>query len=187
MGHITSYLIGGLAAVTSWSMVAPGDPGSTPQPLSAAFHSPASTDAAGSAVNRAAKGDRLGPIQPGEKQAVATIEVVGVNDATIIYRDRNGNMLYRTDPMNNVTVIAKGVKLPDITVRQTNQSAVTPMPVEVPGKSGNKSGTESGDKTRMPVGCESPVSPYVSPELSHLTGRCISQASPSIQVASAIN
>lgn len=180
MGHITSYMLGGLAAVASWSMVAPGDSGSGPSPISAAFHSPASSAAAGSPVNRTAKGDRLAPVRPGEKQTVATIEVVGVNDAAIIYRDRHGNMLYRTDPLNNVTVIAKGVKLPEVTVRQNAGSSTTPVPIEVPGN-------KPSGKTKLPVGCESAVSPIVSPQLSHLMGRCISQIPQPFMVASAIN
>lgn len=175
MGQITSYLLGGLAAVASWSMVAPGD-GSTPSPLSTAFQNPAATAASGPVVNRAAKGDRVAPVQPGEKQTVATIEVVGVRDAAIIYRDRDGNILYRTDPMNNVTVIAKGVKLPDVTVRQDARSSITPVPVNVPAK---------GEKTKMPIGCESVASPIASPHLSHLTGRCISQLSVPVKLAAA--
>lgn len=179
MGHITSYLLGGLAAVASWSMVAPIDPGSGSSPISAAFHYPASLDGSGAVINRAAKGDRLAPIRPGEKQTVASIEVVGVSNAAIIYRDREGNMLYRTDPLNNVTVIAKGVKLPEVTVRQDARSSITSVPIDVPGK--------ADEKTKMPIGCEAAVSPIVSPHLSHLTGRCISQVAPPFAVAAAID
>lgn len=177
MGHITSYMLGGLAAVASWSMVAPPDSGSGIPAISSAFqfahqHSDA-------AINRAAKGDRLAPPRAGVQKTVTSIEVVGVHDAAIIYRDREGNVLYRTDPVSNVTVIAKGVKLPDITVRRDLGSSTRPMPVEVPDK--------TGDKSVMPIGCEPAVSPIASPRLSHLTGRCISEGERTVDVATATN
>ena len=178
MGHITSYLLGGLAAVTSWSMVAP-DQGFGPSPMSAAFYYPTSPERADAPINRAAKGDRLAPVLPGDKQAVASIEVVGVHDAAITYRDRDGNVLYRTDPLNNVTVIAKGVKLPEVTVRQDATSSVTPVPIDVPAK--------TSEKTKMPVGCEPSVSAIASPHLSQLAGRCISQLTAPFAVVAAIN
>jgi hypothetical protein len=179
MGHITSYLLGGLAAVASWSMVAPAEPGSGPSSLAAAFQYPATLGGSEGGFNRAAKGDRLAPARPGQPQTVATIEVVGVSDAAIIYRDRAGNLLYRTDPLNNVTVVAKGIKLPEVTVRQDALSTVRPVPIDV-GNSGGKTGDKTGAKTKMLVGCEPAASPIASPHLSHLTGHCISQLTPSV-------
>lgn len=174
MGHITSYMIGGFAAVASWSMVAPPDGNQIPS-ISAAFHSGEAAALPEPAINRAAKGDRLAPPRPMAQTPVASIEVVGVRDAAIIYRDRDGNVLYRTDPVSNVTVITKGVKLPDVTVRQDSHSATRTVPVQVPDRSDGKSS--------MPVGCEPAVSPIASPHLSHLPTRCISQGEQAITVA----
>jgi hypothetical protein len=175
MGFITSYMIGGLAAVVAWSMVAPVDAGLPGLP--AAFRSSDATGGMGTSVNRAAKSDRLASAaaRAGEKKPVTAIEVVGIHDAAIVYRDRDGRVLYRTDPLSNVTVIAKGLKLPDITVRQDAGSATTLVPVHVPDK--------SGELPKMPIGCEPAASPIASPDLSHLTGRCISQAHRPIAVA----
>ncbi len=177
MGHITSYMLGGLAAVASWSIVAPPDSTGGIPSISAAFQS--ADQRSDAAINRAAKGDRLAPPRAGVQTTVATIEVVGVHDAAIVYRDRAGNVLYRTDPVSNVTVIAKGVKLPDITVRRDLGSSIRPLPIEVPDK--------TSEKSPMPIGCEPAVSPIASPSLSHLTGRCISAGERAVEVATAAN
>lgn len=180
MGFITSYLLGGVAALAAWSMVAPADSGVGPASIVTAFQSPGVMGRAGNGVNRADKGDRLATMasQPSEKKPVASIEVVGVQDAAIIYRDRDGNVLYRTDPLTNTTVVAKGVRLPEITVRQDANSATTAVPVDVRVKE-----SEHHD---MPIGCEPAASPIASPHLSHLTGHCISLAEP-LTVLAAIN
>jgi hypothetical protein len=170
MGYVTSYLLGGFAAVASWTMVAPSDP-VTPS-FADMFRS---ADQRGSeTVVRTAKGDRLAASDQtlpdtGVKRIVTSIEVVGVDDAAIVYRDREGNILYRTDPLRNVTVIAKGVKLPEVTVRQGERSPATPTPVTVPVGS---------QPSPLPIGCEPPASPIASPQLSQLTGRCLASLEP---------
>ena len=156
MGHVTSCLMGGFAAVASWAMVAPSD---TAPNFADAFRTTAVSEPAG--VLRSTKGDRLTPASAQRalpdsdiKRVVTSIEVVGVADAAIVYRDRDGNILYRTDPVRNVTVVAKGVKLPDVTVRQEAQSETVPVPVSVP---------EADKPAKMPIGCEPPASPIASP------------------------
>jgi len=167
MGHVTSYLLGGFAAVTSWAMVAPGDY-SAPS-FADIFRAPDRT--VSETVLRTAKGDRLTPAasqqalpDAGVKRIVTMIEVVGVDDTSILYRDRDGNILYRTDPVRNVTVIAKGVKLPEVTVRQGDRSPTTPVPMTVP---------DAGKPAKLPIGCEPAASPIAAPQLSHLSGLCL--------------
>jgi hypothetical protein len=170
MGNVTSCLLGGFAAVASWTMVAPSD---SPAPTFAdIFHASGRTET----VMRAAKGDRLAPAvsqrelpDVGVKRIVTSIEVVGVDDAAIVYRDRDGNILYRTDPVRNVTMIAKGVKLPEVTVRQGDRSTTTPVPVTVP---------DAAAPAKLPIGCEPPASPIAAPQLSHLTSRCLASLEP---------
>lgn len=176
MGHVTSYLLGGFAAVASWTMVAPADSGGPS--LGDMFR--ASPLDQGASVVRTTKTDRLmlktspSATPADQHKTVTAIEVVGVNDAAIVYRDRDGNILYRTDPVKNVTVIAKGTKLPEVTVRQDARSSTRPVPVHVPDEA--KSG-------KMPIGCEPAASPIASPELSHLTGRCLAQAEVPVALA----
>jgi hypothetical protein len=170
MGHVTSCLLGGFAAVASWAMVAPSNP-SVPN-FADAFR--ASGDRTADTVVRSSKGDRWATAAAQKslpdtdiKRIVTSIEVVGVDDTAIVYRDRDGNVLYRTDPVRNVTVIAKGVKLPEVTVRQDGRSATTPVPVNVP---------EADKPTKLPIGCEPAASPIAAPEMARLTGRCLAQA-----------
>jgi hypothetical protein len=158
MFHITSSLIGGLAAVTAWALVAPSFDPAIKASIAADTHE---------RVNRAAKADRI--VAPrtniGGARTVATVEVVGVHDAAIVYRDRDGRVLFQTDPVSNVTVISKGFLLPQLTVRETPHS--TPAPIEVP--------RNLDAAPTMPIGCEPVASPIAEPSLSRVTGRCLSQ------------
>src|SRR5690242_9749973 len=155
MFHITSSLFGGLAAVATWALVAP------------APHGIAQGTVGEIAVNRAAKSDRMAPprLHRGAESTVSTVEVIGIRDATIVYRDRDGRVLFQTDPLSNVTVISRGFVLPQLTVRETSRSPAAP--VEAPRQT---------HQTRpvIPVGCEPVASPIAQPTLAHLTGRCLS-------------
>ena len=110
MFHITSSLFGGLAAVTAWALVVPGFEQATKASLAADTH-----------VNRAVKADRIAAPRASVDgtRSVVTVEVVGVHDAAIVYRDRDGRVLFQTDPLSNITVISKGFVLPQVTVRET--------------------------------------------------------------------
>jgi hypothetical protein len=156
MFHITSSLVGGLAAVTAWALVAPGFE-----------HSNASiaNDSGQQQVNRVTKSDRVSaPRATVGDRTVSTVEVIGVHDAAIVYRDRDGRVLFQTEPLTNVTVISKGVVLPQVTVRETPRS--TPAPVVVPRK------LEA--TPAIPVGCDPVASPIAEPALARVTGRCLS-------------
>src|SRR5262249_22703889 len=117
-------------------------------------------------VNRIVKADRIAPpgLNADRNRAVATVEVVGVHDAAIVYRDRDGRVLFQTDPLSNVTVISKGFVLPQLTVRETPQS--TPAPIVVPH---NRDAAPA-----IPVGCDPVASPIAEPALARVTGRCLS-------------
>jgi len=153
MFHITSSLVGGLAAVTAWALVAPGFD-----------HSSASIAPDTAQINRVTKSDRLAaPRATTGDRTVSTVEVIGVHDAAIVYRDRDGRVLFQTEPLSNVTVISKGVVLPQVTVRETPHS---PAPVVVPRK------LEA--TPAIPVGCDPVASPIAEPALARVTGRCLS-------------
>lgn len=124
-------------------------------------------------VNRERKGDRL--VRPARKDSkrIATIEIVGVHDVTIIYRDANGRELFRTDPLSNATITAKDIVLPALTVRDSGTSGAAPVTVDVPTRR----------DAELPVGCESPFSPYADPKAPKTAGRCVSQAPEERQLA----
>jgi hypothetical protein len=162
MPHITSTLMAGLAAVGAWALVVPAAESASKAPGAGAgdIHWP---------MDLAYKGDRMSlpSLRRSDKNIVTTVEVVGIHDASVIYRDRDGRILFQTDPLNNVTIVAKGVMMPELTVRETMQS--TPARREVPA------GLQAPP---IPVGCDPVVSAIAEPALSrhleHVTGHCVS-------------
>ena len=117
-------------------------------------------------VNRSAKADRL-PLSASvsfSEKRIAVVEVLGVRDAAIIYRDREGRVLFSADPIANATVFTKNLLLPEVTLRETAETEIERVPVE---------------KTRAPSsgsqlqGCESGLSPDISPTVPTTKDRCI--------------
>jgi hypothetical protein len=126
----------------------------------------ASPPAAVQAVDRSHKGDRLMAPRPADEQSqakVAIVEVVGVRDTAIVYRNREGRVLFRTDPVANVTVIAKDVSLPQVTVREDTIATPQKTPVKT---------IEERDADKQMIGCDPVASPLAGP-VSKVTGRCI--------------
>ena len=153
MFHITSGLFSGLAAVTAWALVA--QPFDTTKANIGANHEHA---------NRVVKADRIAAPRNniGSNRKVVTGDV-GVQDAAILYRDRDGRVLFQTDPLTNVTVISK-VVLPQVTVHEMPRS--TPASILVP---------HTFDAApAIPVGCDPVASPIVEPALARVIGRCLS-------------
>jgi len=125
-----------------------------------------------------AKAERLpanAPALPGEKR-VAVVEVVGVRDAAIVYRDRDGRLLFSTDPVANVTVVAKNLMLPEVTVRDSAESQVERVPIE-------KTRSPNGDRSPLREGCETGLSPDISPTFPVTKGRCVVEFKPLSDVA----
>jgi hypothetical protein len=102
-------------------------------------------------LNRSSKVDRA-PLNLGNDQelqkSIVTVEVVGVHDTAVVYKDRDGQVLFSTDPVSNVTIVAKNLTLPEVTIRDSNDSTIDQIPLErtKPLKPRNllKSGCESG-------------------------------------------
>jgi hypothetical protein len=120
-------------------------------------------------VDRAGKGDRASVARPTSEQDLATVaivEVVGVRDTAIVYRDRGGRVLFRTDPVANVTVIAKNVRLPQVTVREDSNASPQGTPVKT---------LEEREPDKQMIGCDPVASPLAGP-VSRVTGRCIASA-----------
>lgn len=152
-------------------------------------------DAIAATVNRTQKSDRLViSATTSEARPIATVEVVGVRDAAIVYRDRDGRLLYRSDPLNNATLITKGVVLPEVTIREAPGRAVQPVTTTVPTK--KIAPVESADRrqtpgarneprrTRIPEGCDAAASPIAAPQMAHILSKCLVSAPSSFQVAS---
>ena len=120
-------------------------------------------------INRGNKADALPKIANSDTpKRITTVEVVGIEDAAIVYRDRNGNVLFKTDPVSNVTIVTKGVVLPEVTIRELAESKVQVVPLE--GIRPTLSPTAPGD------GCESSVTAHTAgEELARVPSRCITQ------------
>lgn len=129
-------------------------------------------------INRNNKSDAMPKAANTEApRRITSVEVVGVEDAAIIYRDRDGNILFKTDPVSNVTVVTKGVVLPEVTIRELAHSAVQVVPLE--GIRPILSPTAPGD------GCESSVTAHTAGEaLARVPSRCITGLENSFRFAS---
>ena len=139
---------------------------STPTSLTALTSKLTSTVLTADQIDRAVKGDRLAINRvsaEAEQPKVTTVEVVGLRDTAVVYRDRNGRVLFRTDPVENVTIVAKDVSLPEVTVREHSSAVPQQMPVK----------TLREDKSERMVGCDPLVSPLAGSSLSQVAGRCI--------------
>jgi hypothetical protein len=139
----------------------------------------ASSQNATSGINRSLKSDRA-LVNVAENQTlqkpIVTVEVIGLSNAAIVYKDKDGQILYRTDPVTNVTVMVKNLTLPEVTIRETNDSTIDQIPLErtrAPGK-----------HTPMMSGCETGLSPDISPTIPVDNGRCISGIETSTTFAS---
>ena len=127
-------------------------------------------------VDRTAKGDRLAKVPNSQAPAkVSVVEVVGVRDTAVVYRDRDGRVLFRTDPVANVTIVAKGVKLPEVTVRESADATPTKVPLSTTAPNAPVRTLQEEDKNKKAklVGCDPLVSPLASSTLSQVAGRCI--------------
>jgi hypothetical protein len=131
-------------------------------------------------IDRSLKGDRLMP-PPQAKDIsknpqIAIVEVVGIRDAAVVYRDRSGRELFRTDPISNVTIITKGLVLPQVTIKESDQAEVMQVPVDAPRPPVSPQPAE---------GCEAVVSPFTAPSLSHIVGRCLAGTGANSKYAAA--
>ncbi|KAA2237224.1 hypothetical protein [Salinarimonas soli] len=109
------------------------------------------------------KGNRMaasaGPAAP---RPVATIEVLGLDGATVILRDKAGEIVYRHDGARNTTIVSRDVDLPTITVRERADSPTQPQPVQKPAT-----------PSRKTVGCEGVVSTLVKSEMARIPSLCL--------------
>jgi len=151
-----------ISGPTSWQIV------------SSALSAPAARTA--DQLDRSHKSDRLAAPQRAvaqDRPVITTVEVVGVRDTAIVYRNRDGNVLFRTDPLANVTVVAKDAPLPEITVREHSEAVPERRPVKT---------LREGDKDKRLEGCDPLVSPLAGP-LSQVPGRCIAGLADSAKIA----
>jgi hypothetical protein len=107
-------------------------------------------------VERAAKGNRtLVPFHVGNPGVY--VEIAEQPKTAVTVRDRDGSMIYRIDPANLTTTVAK----------RTGRDAIS---------RGEHTSQRGNPVNLMPLpdGCESAFSPYADPDKALVIGRCIS-------------
>ncbi len=126
-------------------------------------------------LERSGKGDRLPLVKNADgAHTITTVEVVGLDAATVVYRDADGRILFRTDPVANVTVVSKGVRLPEVTIRERRDEPTRQVPIETPA--------DGKERPRL-VGCDPLASPLASVSAANLSGRCLVSTEGNQQVA----
>ncbi len=95
-----------------------------------------------------------------QREEVRDIERTGKDRATVIYRDRQGSIVFRNDPRARTTVAVKGVVFPPVPVGSIH---IVP-PKSVP---------QHTVPQKLMEGCEPALSPLASREASAFGGRCI--------------
>ncbi len=124
---------------------------------------------AGTERNRAdhpGKGNRLlsRRLENDRTNRIVAVEIVGLRDAAIVYRDRDGRILFHNDRLTSTTIAAKNFDLPEVTIRDRDDIAVRPAPVPAPSRA---------ERSKLPVGCDPAFGPLADPTLRGLTGRCL--------------
>ena len=118
------------------------------------------------AMDRSAKSDR-GQLNVAAdqtlQQPIVKVEVIGLTKTMIVYKNSNGDILFSTDPVGNITVITKNLTLPEVTIRESNDSTVDEIPLE----------RTKAPKAPLKSGCETGLSPDLSPTVPVQNGRCI--------------
>jgi hypothetical protein len=177
VARLIPFLLGGIAALLSFNDL----------PLLSDASGQRSASRVHPLTNALNKSDRLtvSARQPSSEE-IATIEVVGLRDPAIIYRARDGRELFRTDPVSNVTVISKGVLLPEMTVRARTGSPVRELPVDPLREQAIE--RKPPASPRVPVGCEPLFSPLTQhPSVAHHSGRCMAELPQAPRLAAALH
>ena len=167
MHGLAPYFLGGLVAVTltNWFATIPG---SDPTPGAFAAHAQAGLL---TTPERSHKGDRLAPpAASGRKVVVSAVEVVGARRTSIVYRDRDGHVLFRNDPLRHVTLAVKNAVLPQVTIRDDQNTRVAPQKTHVAPISAPDAASDPGP---LAPGCDSAVSPLAAPLLARKPSRCL--------------
>jgi hypothetical protein len=181
MTHLSSGILGGFAALLVLSSLIPD----LRRPREGALmtlpvdHRSAAGYETARSVNRALKGDRLPPAPKREAQrSISSVEVVGLGNVAVVYRDRDGNILFRTDPLTNVTIVTAGVTLPKVTIRDSDHAPPKRLPLE------RVADPQAGSS--MPVGCEPAISTMSDRALARIPARCVSSIGVGQKIALAL-
>ncbi len=148
------------------------------------------SDAGMTVVNRAGKADRLSARREGDRNnVIATVEVIGAQDTAVVYRSRDGRILFQTDPLANATVVTKGITLPEVTIRNVSRPAPQQIPRAidtVPASPQNPPST-TAHEPKILEGCDPAFSPLTAAARANFSGRCLAALTPPTRLAAALH
>lgn len=164
---LPTHLVGVAGAIFLAASLVPDSPVSSPLKAAQSPDAPVQS-----------KGDRLPQASSSiERRTVSTVELVGVSRTTVILRDDKGDILFRSDPLTNTTIVARDVELPVITLKQEEKSPVGTLdPAE--RREGNQPAAPTGRKPKT-LGCEGAVSPLAKGHTG-LPSLCLAERDDSI-------
>jgi hypothetical protein len=123
-------------------------------------------------MNAPTKGNRMmTPVPSTNPATVSIVELVGVEQATVILRDRDGKVLYKSDPLSGTTIYARDTNLPVVTLKENVRAPATQHPVSQ--REGTEAPREQKPKTRKPVGCLGDVSPLAKASADRMPSLCL--------------
>ncbi len=131
-------------------------------------------------VERQHKSDRLPPavISAPVRPQIASVEVIG-RRGVVVYRDRAGRILFKTNPRRAMTIVARDVAIPEMTLRTAEDAVPEPKPDALRSPSPDRKLTPP----RLLPGCDPMFSPMSDPALARLPSRCLAAKSQDSAVA----
>ena len=172
MYHLTSGILGGIVAAFTLSSLAtdlarPNASTLLVSPVSARNLS--EQIIAPNYINRTFKGDRS-PVgaekaeKHGTERPPASVEMICVSNVTVVDRDCSGLILFDTESLANLTMVARGFELSEVTNRASNRVPAKPVLRERSRKPGST----------MPIGCESAFGAFSESASARIPARCVS-------------
>ncbi len=123
-------------------------------------------------MGAASRRDRIAaPVPSANPAAVSIVELVGIAQATVILRDREGRVLYKSDPRSGTTTYVRDTDLPVVTLKEAVQAPLSKHPVS--RQEGNDAPREQKQKNRRPVGCMADVSPLAKASADRMPSLCL--------------
>ena len=126
----------------------------------------------------AVKGNRMAVWDGDIRQnTVSIVEIVGLNQATIILRDSSGEVLYRSDPRSGTTTFSKNTELPVLTMREETRGPSVQHPPVM-----RREGSEEPqkEKRRSTAGCIGDVSPLARASANRMPSLCLASLNHSL-------
>ncbi len=148
------------------------------RPLAALWTQPASEGLAADGAdiaNRARKGDRLTARRSVARAVpVASIELVGPSQTTVILRDRLGQVAYQSDAETGTTLVARDADVPSVTAAEAAQAGILPRRAMPAAQS--QEGEPDKARRGLRSGCEGIVSALADQELRRVPSLCLVSA-----------